>query len=167
MKIVKRKANELKHFKNNPRTMTETEMDKLKRSISKFGLVDPLVIDEKNNIIGGNQRYDAGVELGFKEFDCSLVVGLSEKEKNALNIALNKISGEWDNKNLIKLLENIKKDSDIFLLSGFTETDLNNLVNDDKKLVSFLAKEKEYDENIETKCECPKCHYKFDFSKGK
>lgn len=161
MKIVKRKAEELKHFKKNPRMITDEEFEKLKKSIKKFGLVDPLVIDEKNNIIGGNQRYDAACDLGIKTFDCSLVTGLKESEKKALNIALNKISGTWDNNMLLEMLEEIKSEEETFLLSGYTEPELNALISEGKKAVSFLAREKEYGDDMKTDHECPKCGYKF------
>ena len=103
MKIEEIKISELKHFENNPRTISKEEIEQLKDSIKKFGLVDPLIIDENNVVIGGNQRLEAAIELHHSDIPCVRVLNLTENEKKALNLALNKISGDWDEEKLYKL----------------------------------------------------------------
>lgn len=152
MEIVIKKKDELKHFENNPRFMSDNEMDKLVKSIKEFGMVDPLIIDEEGTIIGGNQRYEAGIKLGLIDYPCNVIKGLSDSKKKALNIALNKISGEWDDIQLSVILKNIDKED--FVLTGFTDDDLNLLFKEEYP-------EKEYDENIVTKNKCPSCGYEW------
>ena len=105
--------NELKKYEFNPRKISENQKTKLKNSINTFGFVDPIIINNKTKqIIGGHQRYDVLlnndvdelyiIELGdiswvFSELDLNV---LDENHEKALNIALNKISGEWDTEKL-------------------------------------------------------------------
>lgn len=109
---------ELKPFPDNPRNITYKEYEKLRKSIQEFGLVVPLVVDEDNVVIGGNQRLNAIKSLGYREVPCVVVSGLSETKKKALNIALNKISGEWDREKLLEILNNLETSVD-FGLTGF------------------------------------------------
>jgi len=130
MKIVMKKPDELKHFENNPRYMSEDEMTKLVNSIKEFGMVDPLIIDEEGVIIGGNQRYEAGLKLNLEDYPCVIVEGLSDAKKKTLNIALNKIMGEWDDIQLASVLMSIKsEDKDLLSYTGFDEKEINILIN--------------------------------------
>lgn len=98
MDIKKVKMNKLIPAKYNPRKDLQAgdeEYEKIKRSVKEFGLVEPLVINKDMTIIGGHQRYKVLYDLGYDEVDCVMVELSKEKEK-LLNLALNKISGEWD-----------------------------------------------------------------------
>ena len=83
----------------NPRQLTKEQHKQLKDSITRFGLVDPIIInkhpDRDNIIIGGHQRAKIAEELGLKEIPCVELKLTIEKEKE-LNIRLNKNVGEWD-----------------------------------------------------------------------
>ena len=83
----------------NPRQLTEKQKSDLKKSISEFGFVEPIVInttdDRKNVVIGGHQRLRIAKNLGFKEVPC-VEVSLSLLAERELNIRLNKNSGDWD-----------------------------------------------------------------------
>ncbi|MFP3589850.1 ParB N-terminal domain-containing protein, partial [Paraburkholderia sp. SIMBA_055] len=70
--------------------------EELKASIEHFGYIDPLIWNEKTgNLVGGHQRFKILLESNPTEIKVS-VVSLNEKEEKALNIALNKIEGDWD-----------------------------------------------------------------------
>ncbi|WP_253721208.1 ParB N-terminal domain-containing protein [Brevibacillus brevis] len=74
----------------------DIEYEKLKRSFQEFGYVEPLIwIEQTGNLVGGHQRFKILVEQGTTEIEVS-VVSLDEIREKALNIALNKISGAWD-----------------------------------------------------------------------
>jgi hypothetical protein len=129
MQIEKRKVAELKYYPGNPRTMSKEVFEKLKKSLQEFGIVDPLVINKNNEVIGGNQRLRAIKELGIDEVDC-VVVDLPKSKEKALNIALNKIQGEFDEELLKSFIEDIEPldleltgldDSEIALLEENTE----------------------------------------------
>ena len=80
----------------NPRKITDHQMSALKRSLERWGFVEPVVLNERTGrIVGGHQRVAAALELAMSEVPVIKVI-LDEDAEKALNIALNKISGEWD-----------------------------------------------------------------------
>lgn len=88
----------LKPAEYNPRKdlqPSDPEYIQIQKSINEFGLVDPLVVNSDMTVIGGHQRLKVLTGAGFDKVPCSIVTLDKTKEK-ALNIALNKISGEWD-----------------------------------------------------------------------
>jgi ParB-like chromosome segregation protein Spo0J len=111
----------------NPRKISEAELEKLKNSIKKFGYVELVIFNQKTNtIVGGHQRLKALKELGFTEVEC-VIGSWTEAEEKELNIALNKISGEWDDDKLSALLLDIKDTGDIEA-TGFDGDELNKLL---------------------------------------
>lgn len=140
--IEKIKITDIVPAEYNPRKISDEELLKLKNSIGEFGLVDPIIINLKNNkIIGGHQRFDVLIneymlnndfyaELNILKFgdvgwvftDTDLRIESEEHEK-ALNLALNKISGEWDFEKLAIVLDELElKEFDIEL-TGFDGLD--------------------------------------------
>ncbi len=99
MNIEKIKMSKLNPTKYNPRKDLkpgDSEYEKLKRSISEFGYVEPIIWNRRTgNIVGGHQRYKILKEMNYKEAEC-VVVDLDDNREKALNVALNKISGEFD-----------------------------------------------------------------------
>ena len=90
-KTVRRKLSELKPYEKNPRDLTEQGLKDLDKSISKFGLAEPIVINTDNVICGGHGRYVTLKQQGVKECDCYMPSRkLSPKEFEELNIRLNK-----------------------------------------------------------------------------
>ena len=122
----------------NPRIMPEKESAKLRNSLENFGLVDPIVINLKNNhIIGGHQRFEVLIDqhlednkifdelnlirlgdIGWVFTDTDLKVESDDHEK-ALNLSLNKISGEWDTEKLFVILEELEVNNFNIDLTGF------------------------------------------------
>jgi ParB/RepB/Spo0J family partition protein len=96
MKIEKIKINKLKPAEYNPRQISKKQYKELKQSIEKFGLVDPIIINENGYIvIGGHQRLKICKELKYKEVGC-VILNLSKEKERELNIRLNKNTGEFD-----------------------------------------------------------------------
>lgn len=122
MVIEKRAVEELKAAEYNPRKDLkpgDTEYEKLKRSIIEFGYVEPIIWNKRTgNVVGGHQRLKVMKDLGHTEVDC-VIVDLDDKKEKALNIALNKISGEWDNTLLANLLQDLDKNGYDVTLTGF------------------------------------------------
>lgn len=101
----------------------DVEYQKLARSIEAFGDVEPLVWNERTgNLVGGHQRLKILLDQGREEFDVS-VVNLDDTAEKQLNLALNKISGEWDNDKLSQLLSELADVADI-ALTGFDTSEL-------------------------------------------
>jgi DNA modification methylase len=127
----------------NPRRISDEELESLTRSISKFGLVDPIVArKEDRQVIGGHQRLLAARKLGYKTVPVVLV-DLPLEQARLLSIALNKISGSFDQELLARLLADLNTVPDVDLsLAGFDEDELMKL------LKTLDAREKR--EQIET-----------------
>jgi len=103
-----RKVSELKKWEENPRSISEVEYVKLKKSITKRGFHDILKIDEKNVVLSGNQRLDALKELGYKEVECKVADKiLTQEEKDAVALESNIQGGEWDMDKLAEGFEDI------------------------------------------------------------
>lgn len=106
MIIKKMKIGDIQVAEYNPRIdlqPKDTEYIKLKRSIEEFDLVEPLIVNKRNNrLIGGHQRLKILQERGDTEVQVS-IVDLDEHKEKILNIALNKISGDWDQQKLTLL----------------------------------------------------------------
>ena len=122
MLIVKKKIDDLKAASYNPRKDLkpgDKEYEKLKRSITEFGYVEPVIWNERTGtVVGGHQRLKVLKDLGYEEIDC-VVVNISLEQEKALNVALNKISGEWDNALLGDLLKELELTGYDITLTGF------------------------------------------------
>jgi len=103
----------------NPRVMSPEEMEKLRRSIREFGLVEPIVVQMPGNrIIGGHQRVEAAIAEGLARVPV-FRRRMSDAKAKILNLALNKISGEWDHDKLRALFAELKIEEEDLDLTGF------------------------------------------------
>ena len=122
MEIVKKKIEDLQPAGYNPRKDLkpgDAEYEKLKKSIQEFGYVEPVIWNKRTGlVVGGHQRLKVLKDLGFTEIDC-VIVDLDNNKEKALNVALNKISGEWDNNLLANLLKELDEDGYDVTLTGF------------------------------------------------
>lgn len=124
MKLTTVKITDLISPEYNPRDITPEDMDKLKTSITEFGYVDPIIVNDVNNhIVGGNQRYEALLELGFEDVEVSFIHEPDLNREKALNIALNKISGDWDFGKLTEILDDLELNGFDITLTGFEGLD--------------------------------------------
>ena len=131
MIIKKMKLDDMNPAAYNPRLNLQPgdpEYEKIKRSIEEFGLVETLVWNKRTgNLVGGHQRLKVLKELGYTEADVS-VVDLSEDKEKALNIALNKIQGDWDMPRLKDLLEELDTGDLDMELTGFGMEEIEDLM---------------------------------------
>ncbi|EHY9269552.1 DNA modification methylase [Enterococcus faecalis] len=130
MHIKKMKLSDLKVAEYNPRVDLKPgmqEYEKLKQSILEFGFVDPPIYNiQTGNLVGGHQRVAVARELGlFNEIEVS-VVNLPLNKEKALNVALNKISGQWDEEKLYVLLNEL--DDEAVSLTGFDTEEVDSLL---------------------------------------
>jgi hypothetical protein len=110
----------------------DPEYHKLERSMDSFGLVEPLVWNRRTgHLVGGHQRFKILLARGYTHTEVSVVDLPLEREK-VLNIALNKITGDWDRHKLAELLDELGKQPDLGLigLTGFDPPDAAALVSD-------------------------------------
>lgn len=136
MIIEKKNTKELLPADYNPRKDLkpgDKEYEKLKRSIEQFGYVEPVIWNQTTGrVVGGHQRLKVLIDMGMTEVDC-VVVELSEEKEKALNVALNKISGEWDNDKLALLIADLQGADFDVSLTGFEPVELESLFREDTK----------------------------------
>lgn len=136
MQIEKKKTAELLPADYNPRKDLkpgDAEYEKLKRSLDQFGYVEPVIWNKNTGrVVGGHQRLKVLIDMGMTEVDC-VVVELDEEKEKALNIALNKISGEWDNDKLALLISDLQGAEFDVSLTGFDPDEIDDLFKDDMK----------------------------------
>lgn len=130
MDIRKVSIDKLKPTKYSPRKDLkpgDKEYEKLKRSITEFGYVEPIIWNSRTgNVVGGQQRLKILKEQGLKQVDC-VVVGMDEHREKALNVALNKLQGDWDLPLLKDLLQELDKSMFDVSLTGFDAAEIDEL----------------------------------------
>lgn len=126
MNIETRRLADLRAADYNPRRKLqqgEPEYEKIARSIEEFGYCDPIIINQNGTIIGGHQRTQVLLDMGAETADV-VVLDLDEDKEKALNIALNKITGEWDAVKLTELIAELDLDGYDLTKTGYAGKEL-------------------------------------------
>lgn len=150
MEFKKLKIAELIPADYNPRKKLkpgDKEYKKIKDSITEFGYVEPIIVNADMTIIGGHQRVTVLEDLGYDEIDC-IVIDIDKTKEKALNIALNKITGEWNKELLADLIKDLQSSDFDVGFTGFEPPEIEQLFNSvhDKKIT-----EDDYDVDKELK----------------
>src|SRR5438552_16470428 len=104
LQIVQVPIDDLHPDPKNPRKISDSELDALTRSLREFGFVQPVIARHDDHIVGGgHQHLVAARRLGLKTVPI-IFVDLTAEQSHLLNLALNKISGDWDEALLARLL---------------------------------------------------------------
>jgi len=151
MEFKKINISDLKHAEYNPRKDLkpgDKEFEKIKNSINEFGYCDPIILNSDLTIVGGHQRAKVLKELGYTEIDC-VIIDVDKTKEKALNVALNKISGEWDFESLAKLLDDLKTEDYDIELSGFDMKEAEKLWDE------YMPKDEQDEEDIPEVPEIP------------
>lgn len=138
MEIKELHLKELKPAAYNPRKKLkkgDKEYEKIKQSLLKFGYVDPILVNEDLTVIGGHQRLTVLKDLDYETAKC-VIVKLSKEDEKALNIALNKITGQWDEALLADLLLDLQESDFNLDLTGFEPPEIDDILSNvhDKEL---------------------------------
>ena len=126
MDIVKVKIADIKIAKYNPRKdlmADDTEYKRIEKSLETFGMVEPVILNKDNTLISGHQRLKVLKAKGYEEVDASYV-DLSETDEKTLNVALNKIKGEWNYEKLRDLMQELKEDEADLEITGFDDFEI-------------------------------------------
>lgn len=131
MEFIYRKLSELKTLENNPRKITQEQLQKLKESIQNnpdYLEARPIVLSDRTGelvIIDGNQRYVACLELGMSEVPSVILHGLTEEREREIIIRANVNNGEWD---VSRLFEWNYMDLMEWGLDGITFPEMNDFI---------------------------------------
>jgi ParB family transcriptional regulator, chromosome partitioning protein len=149
----------LKGYDKNARTHSPAQVEQLANAIREFGFTNPLLIDERNEIVAGHGRLSAATLLGMAKVPCIRVTDLSEAQIKALRISDNQIAlnAGW-NEELLRLeIGELKAlDFDVGKL-GFSAPQIEDILSNAVAPEDF----KSVDVDISTDYCCPKCGYKW------
>lgn len=139
----------------------DVEYQSIKNSLDKFGCVEPIIWNEKTgNVVGGHQRLRILMDEGVEAVDVS-VVNLDPVEEKALNVALNKISGNWDIEKLTDIMQELVE-KDYASFTGYSEKEIEKLI-DQVNIDATISTLGEIDtadfsaDNFKNKC--PRCGF--------
>ncbi len=123
-----RKIKDLIPYAKNPRTLSETQLEGLKRSLKKFNIAELPCINTNGTLVAGNQRVLALSLLGRGDEEIEVRVpnrALSEAEFRDYLLTSNRSGGSWD-------FEKLAADFDLgeLLTAGFDSLDLGNIFDD-------------------------------------
>ena len=131
-------------YKNNARTHSDEQIEKIAKSMKEFGFINPVLVDGDLNVIAGHGRILGAKKLGMKEVPCLFIEDLTEEQKRAYIIADNRLAEDagWD-KELLKIeLEDLKNMNFDITLTGFELEDFDFSMDETKVI------EDEFDENV-------------------
>jgi len=143
--MMKRKTETIKlesvHLNpTNPRTISKTQMERLKKSIQEFPEMlnlRPIVVDENYMILGGNMRYQGMRQMGLEQAEVVVVEGLTEEQKKEFIIKDNIGYGEWDWEEL-----NTSWNMDLLLDWGITQYNMEDTLTNNNEYLGLDADSK-------------------------
>lgn len=126
----------------------DKEYEKIKKSIQEFGYVEPIIVNFDMTVIGGHQRLTVLKDLGYTEVQCVVVHIEDDAKVKALNIALNKITGAWNEQLLADLIVDLQSQDFNTDLTGFETAEIDQLFS---KVHNKEIKEDDFDVDEELK----------------
>ncbi|MBN2243851.1 MAG: ParB N-terminal domain-containing protein [Acidobacteria bacterium] len=158
--VERRTVDSLIVYERNARTHSEPQIRQIMASLREFGWTNPVLIDEKNNIIAGHARVEAAKRLEMAEVPCITLDGLTEAQKKAYLIADNKLAlnAGWDDDLLRAELLDLKGLEFNLDLLGFNPEEMADL------LLGQDVNQPEYDESAAADVKmvtCPECGHSF------
>lgn len=126
-------------YVNNARTHSPEQINKLRASLREFGFINPVIVDDKFNIVAGHGRVMAAQAEGIKEVPCVYVDYLTEAQKKAYILADNRMAMDagWDEEMLRVELEALQDMAFDLSMTGF----------DDKELADLFKTEEEVEDD--------------------
>lgn len=144
MKTTEAKICDLKVAEYNPRKISDKEIGNLKRSLKKYGLIQPIVINKDQTVISGHQRIRAWRAMGNDTVPV-IQLDITKNEEKALNLAMNKIGGEWDVEKLYGVMNDLRVTTELDF-TGFDEKEVSKIldqfieVDEEEPLAALLEK---------------------------
>jgi DNA modification methylase len=123
----------------NPRTIADHDLEALRRSLRYFGTVEPVVVNQRSgHIVGGHQRVKAALAEKIDSLPV-VYVDLDDPSERQLNLALNRIHGEFDLEMLEDLLRELETMGADLDLTGFTEIEISDLLHSGDEPIDGLT----------------------------
>ena len=149
----------IKPYEGNPRAHSEKQVQLLATMMTKYGVDQPIVVDEGGVILKGHGRRLAALAAGFPAFPVVQHFGLSDSDKRAMRIADNQVAllSGWDDELLKIEVDKLHAGNFDLGILGFSERQLEGIAGFGMAPADFAA----FGEDIETEHECPKCGYRW------
>lgn len=157
MELTALKVADLKPFERNPRVHPDSAIEKLVTSIRAYGWTNPILVNKDNTVLAGHARIKAAEKMGVGEVP-AVVLDIPDELVAAYVIADNRIQDEtdWDTPALKDLLQDLDTGAFDMELTGFDETELEQL------FTQYHPEEAHTDETGEAKTnKCPQCGYEW------
>lgn len=156
MNIIEIPVDDLIPYENNPR-LNDEAVDAVAASIREFGFKVPIVVDKNNVIVCGHTRMKAAVLLGLDTVPAIRADDLTDEQIKAYRLADNKTAelADWDFDALSKEVQGLSIDMADF---GFAEENRFEFSSRNDEVPEDF---KSFDENVKTKCKCPRCGYEW------
>ncbi|EEV4742151.1 MULTISPECIES: ParB/Srx family N-terminal domain-containing protein [Escherichia] len=134
LKIEYLPVGKLLRYAKNSRTHSDEQVEQLVNSIREFGFTNPVLIDEKNELIAGHGRLAAAKILEMDKVPAIRLSNLSEKQKKAYRIADNKLAlnAGWDMQLLAEEVKELMDDDFDIDLLGFNDAELDEMLSDEQ-----------------------------------
>ena len=164
MNIIEIDISKLKNYSNNARTHSEEQLSQIMRSIQEFGFNDPIEVAQDFTILSGHARVEVAKRLGIQRLPVVKHDHLTGSKLRAYILAANKIqmNSAWDNDKLVLELEELKIDDFDLSLTGFIDSELDELL----KGMDFNSRDisdQEILDKLDPKLvKCPHCDHEFD-----
>jgi len=147
----------------NPRVISDSQLSALEASVLRFGMPDPIIANRRDDgrlvIVGGHQRARVAQKVGLASVPV-VIVNLAEREEKALNLALNRIRGEFDPAALAPLLAEIQAGGvGDLLATGFSEQEAMAIARDLDRKTTPPDEFKNVGDGLDTDHACPRCGY--------
>ena len=157
LEIVYEFVDKLKPSNYNPRTISEKDLKALVKNMNKYGTLEILVANQRTgNIISGHQRLKAALLLGMEKLPV-IWIDVSKRDEKMINLAMNKISGEWDAPMLKDILEEIDNGEGDMDMTGFDDVEIEMLMTQFNP--DDVSEQESPDEK--QKIKCPECGHEF------
>lgn len=133
----------LRPYDRNPRTHSPDQIQRLSALMVEFGFTSPILVDDADGIVAGHGRLAAARNLKMDKVPVIILTGLTEAQKRAYVIADNKIAMDagWDDRILQEELEALEADGYNLDMTGFSDTELANLLGDAGGTAGFIGGE--------------------------
>ena len=157
MQLITLPIKRLRFATYNPRRISDEQLTRLRESIRTFGFTQPIIVNmqagREYTVVGGHQRAKAASMEGLESVPATIVF-LDENKEKTLNLALNRISGEWDRKKVGEMLVQLTNDDQLVRLTGFEDQEVGVLL-DEQVTLSADDEERDYSNMGEKKKDDP------------
>ena len=122
------RLSDIKQTNSELRVHSDAQRKKTRKLFERQGIVAPIILDERFNIIDGRLRFEIAQELGWKSLDCGVLQGLTEPQKKELALSINRLGEDtkWDTNQLKLHLEAILEFEADLSFTGFEQAEIDN-----------------------------------------